>query len=240
MPIEIHEITDAQLGQILSRHEGHFFDFKAKEIKPSKLTETISAFANAGGGEIYIGFAETKFALMPYEWDGFAKPEDANGHLQAFESLFPLGEDYLYNFLSHPKHTGYVLQVIVKKTKGIVKASDGVPRVRRGAQNLPQDTDEKLRILARNKGITSFEDEPVSIELEKVYNSVVTIKFILERVPTQDPEVWLKKNELIKNQKPTVAGVVLFADLPQAILPKRTGIKVYRYKTAATKGTRDT
>jgi ATP-dependent DNA helicase RecG len=32
----------------------------------------------------------------------------------------------------------------------------------------------------------------------------------------------------------------LFADLPQAILPKRTGIKVYRYKTDKLEGTRDT
>jgi ATP-dependent DNA helicase RecG len=44
-----------------------------------------------------------------------------------FELLFPLGEDYLYNFLSHPKQMGVVLQVVVRKTKGIVKAHDGIP-----------------------------------------------------------------------------------------------------------------
>ncbi|MEJ7713741.1 MAG: ATP-binding protein [Pyrinomonadaceae bacterium] len=33
---------------------------------------------------------------------------------------------------------------------------------------------------------------------------------------------------------------MLFADLPQAILPKRSGIKIYRYKTADAEGTRDT
>jgi ATP-dependent DNA helicase RecG len=45
---------------------------------------------------------------------------------------------------------------------------------------------------------------------------------------------------LILEGKPTVAGIVLFAEEPQAILPKRTGIKVYRYKTKASEGTRDT
>lgn len=59
-------------------------------------------------------------------------------------------------------------------------------------------------------------------------------------VPTSEPEAWLRKQELIKNDKPTVAGVALFSDLPQAVLPKRTGIKIYRYKTGAAEGTRDT
>ena len=98
----------------------------------------------------------------------------------------------------------------------------------------------KLTLLERNKGITSFENEPVSVELSKVCNSTTAIKFILEVVPTSEPESWLRKQELIKDGKPTVGGVVLFADLPQAILPKRSGIKIYRYKTSDSEGTRDT
>lgn len=37
-----------------------------------------------------------------------------------------------------------------------------------------------------------------------------------------------------------MAGVLLFADEPQAILPKRCGIKIYRYATRDAVGTRDT
>jgi ATP-dependent DNA helicase RecG len=37
-----------------------------------------------------------------------------------------------------------------------------------------------------------------------------------------------------------VAAVLLFADEPQAVLPKRCGIKLYRYKTAHAIGSRDT
>jgi ATP-dependent DNA helicase RecG len=43
----------------------------------------------------------------------------------------------------------------------------------------------------------------------------------------------------IVNEKPTVAGVILFADEPQAILPKRTSVKIYRYKTRG-EGSRET
>jgi ATP-dependent DNA helicase RecG len=240
MPINVVEITDKQLQEVLSYTEGHFLDVKSKDIKPSKLTRTISAFANADGGEVYIGISEGVSLPFPHKWEGFADPEDGNAHLQVFESLFPLGEDYLYSFLSHPKQTGLILQVIVRKTKGIIKANDRIPYIRRGAQNLPIDTPAKLAILERNKGITSFENEPVSVELGNVINSQTVIKFILDVVPTSEPDVWLKKQGLIKDDKPTVAGVLLFADLPQAVLPKRTGIKIYRYKTSEAEGTRDT
>ena len=142
--------------------------------------------------------------------------------------------------LSHPKQTGVVLQVIVRKTKAVVKANDGIPYIRRGAQSLPVDTQDKLALLERNKGLTSFENEPVTAELAKVCNSTTAIKFILDVVPTSEPEDWLRKKELVKDGKPTVGGIVLFADLPQAILPKRSGIKIYRYKTSDVEGTRDT
>lgn len=240
MAIETYEITDHQLDQILAHVEGHFLDVKRKEISPSKLTETVSAFANADGGELFIGIAEAAVQGQPHTWSGFADPEDANAHLQVFEGLFPLGGDYRYDFLTHPNNPGYVLQVAVKKTKNIVKASDGMARVRVGAQNLPVDTLEKLQRLERNKGITSFETDTVSTDLTNITNSQTVIGFILEQVPTSEPEPWLRKQELIKDDKPTVAGVVLFADLPQAILPKRTGIKVYRYQTGMEEGSRDT
>lgn len=240
MPVPVNELTEKQLLEVLSYTEGHFLDLKAKEIKPSKLTKAISAFANADGGELYIGIAENVTLPFPHKWEGFAKPEDANAHLQVFESLFPLGEDYLYNFLAHPRQNGLILQVIVRKTKAVVKANDGIPYIRRGAQSLPVDTPAKFALLERNKGITSFENEPVSVELVKMSNSTTAIKFILDVVPTSEPEPWLRKQELVKDDKPTVSGIILFADLPQAILPKRSGIKIYRYKTSEVQGTRDT
>ncbi len=100
-----------------------------------------------------------------------------------------------------------ILQVIVRKTKMVVRASDHIPYVRRGAQNLPVNTPESLALLQRNKGITSFENEPVNVDLKAICNSETVIKFILEVVPTSEPEPWLRKQELIKEEKPTVAGI---------------------------------
>ncbi len=55
VPIEVIATSDLQRDKILALQEGHFLDLKAKDIKPSKLSKAISAFANADGGELYVG-----------------------------------------------------------------------------------------------------------------------------------------------------------------------------------------
>lgn len=238
MTIEIKDVTPEQRDRLLCLSEGHFADAKNKAIAPSKLSHSISAFANADGGELYIGLSEVKPG--EYAWDGFDIQEAANAHIQILDSLFPVGNDYHCVFLEGPKQRGLVLQVSIRKSRSIIKATDGTPYVRRGAQNLPYATPERLRVLERSKGITSFETETVACPISEVANSKTVLHFILDVIPTAEPEAWLAKQQLVTDGKPTVAGVVLFSDLPQALLPKRSGIKLYRYKTSAVEGTRDT
>ncbi len=49
IPVEAEEKQN-----VLYAIEGHFLDLKSKNISPKKLTETMSAFANTSGGELYI------------------------------------------------------------------------------------------------------------------------------------------------------------------------------------------
>jgi ATP-dependent DNA helicase RecG len=74
---------------------------------------------------------------------------------------------------------------------------------------------------------------------EIITESSVIENFITEVVPTTKPEPWLKKQNLLRDNRPTVAGVLIFAEEPQAVLPKNCGIKVYRYKTRELEGHRD-
>jgi len=239
MPIPTIEVTEAERDKILTLHENHFCDVKATLIQPAKLTRTIAALSNAEGGEVYVGVEEDKITRIK-TWAGFNVPEDANGHLQAFEALFPLGEGYTYAFLQFGGERGLVLKIEVGKNRDVKVASDGKVYIRRGAQNLPVDSEDALTRLRRNKGLISFETEPVNADKALVTNSTVVLSFMLEIVPTAEPEPWLRKQLLINGNNPTVAGLVLFAEEPQAALPKRTGIKIYRYKTTAEEGTRDT
>ena len=98
MAIDKRNITSDQRDLILGFEEGHFADLKAMDIKPAKLTKTIAALANADGGELYIGIDEDG-ASKTRTWRGFDEPEAANGHIQCFEELFPLGNDFEYIFL---------------------------------------------------------------------------------------------------------------------------------------------
>jgi ATP-dependent DNA helicase RecG len=239
--IETKEITENQKNIILDIEEDHFRDLKAIDIKPAKLTKTISAFANTVGGEIYIGLDETEAnGVKQRQWRGFSDVEAANGHLQIFENLFPLGTDFNYTFLQIAGEVGLVLQISILKTKQIVKASDGIPYIRRGAQSLPVDTDEKLKRLQLDKGVSSFESNTLNIPIEFVADSLVIYEFMIEVIPTTEPVPWLKKQLLITNDLPTVASVLLFSDNPQAALPKQSGIKIYRYTTKEAQGTRET
>lgn len=241
MSIETTKITQSQVDQILAADEGHFLDLKSKDVDPAKLTRTISALANASGGELYIGIDEaTQSGRKTRTWRGFPDPESANGHIQSFEQLFPLGQYYSYTFLTSAAHLGLVLQVNVNKAREINKASNDIVYVRRGAQNLPITTDEGLARLRLDKGIHSFENETVDARLTVITNSMPILEFLLNVIPTAEPEEWLRKQEIIQSEKPTVAGVLLFAEEPQAILPKRCGVKIYRYRTSTSEGTRET
>lgn len=239
MAINTIAVSDEDVEKALRIEEGHFVDLKAIAVAPGKLTRSLWAFANADGGELFVGIAEGASG-QPHRWEGFADTEDANGHVQGFESVFPLGGDHRYEFLKSDSQPGLVLHIEIDKSASIKKSSDGKIYKRRGAQNIPVVTDEDIRNLERTKGISSFESETVQYPIEYLTNSEAIITFLIELVPTADPENWLRKQLLIRSDLPTVAAILLFSDEPQAALPKRSGIKVYRYKTTQREGTRDT
>ena len=240
MTIDVHDISPEQRAHLLTETEGHFVDVKAKEVSPAKLTRTIAAFSNAAGGELYVGIAEDASDRSKREWLGFENMEAANGHIQAFEEFFPLGTNYSYEFLKCAGQNGLVLKVLIQKTPEIKDASNGRIYVRRGAQNLPCTTEDSIQRLKLDKGITSFETSTVDAPLDVITNSEPIINFLLNVVPTAEPKPWLEKQLLIRSELPTVAAVLLFAETPQAVLPKRCAIKIYRYTTQEEAGTRDT
>lgn len=224
--METVAITEEQVAKLLARREGHFLDFKRTAVSPARLTKTISAFINADGGDLYVGIGEEAEGLV---WDGFGREEDANGHIQAFEAVSPFGEDITAEFLEAPGRSGLVLHINCRKSRFVRSASDGKVYKRIGAQNNPVVSDAAVQALRRQKGLESFEDETLPIPLEAVTNSVPILEYLLEVVPSAEPEVYLRGQYLVHGDKPTVAATLLFAENPQGALPKRSGIKIYRY-----------
>lgn len=235
MSHHIVSITPEQAEKIRLIDEGQFADVKAREKAPRELSEDIAAFANADGGDLYIGITDKE-----RRWIGFDNVEAANAHIQVFEELFPLGTDFQYEFLQcDTSYPGLVLHVQINKSQGIVTSSKGIPFVRRGAQSLPINTAEKQRRLEFAKGIATFENEPLNVPKGVITESQVTKDFVRQVVPTSEPEPWLRKQMLIREERPTVAGTLLFSEEPQAVMQKQCGIKIYRYKTREISGFRE-
>lgn len=237
--IDTASLSPIERQKLLKLEEGHFADLKAIDVSPAKLTRSLSAFANTDGGELYIGVDEFK-PNGNRAWRGFSRIEEANGLLQTFEEFFPLGAECVHTFLQSPGDLGYVLKVEIRKSRDVKVASNNTVYIRRGAQNLPVKDEAGLARLRRNKGITSFETEPVNADAALITNSSQIIGFMLEVIPNSEPESWLQKQQLLIDNKPTVGGLILFSDEPQAVLAKRCGVKIYRYKTTDAEGTRDT
>lgn len=233
--IDISNISSNEVKKLLEIDEGHFSDLKSIRISPSKLSKTIAAFSNSEGGELFIGIEDD-----PRKWVGFENMEAANSHLQVFDQLFPLSTDYQYQFLKNENEIGLVLKVQIAKTRDLKKATDDKVYIRRGAQSLLVTNEERLVSLKRDKGITSFETELVNCPEDFVTNSIYIIEFLMEVVPTAEPKNWLKKQMALQGGKATVFAVLLFAEETQAILPKRSGLKIYRYKTSSDEGSRET
>ena len=162
-------VTAAEAKQIFATQEDDYSDLKAIEIAPAKLSKTISAFANTAGGEVFLGIAElNKRGKKVRDWVGFEDVEAANAHIQVLESMGQLSNHYHATFLECDGFPGLVLHLIIPKTTDILKATDGTPYVRKGAQNLPVTAREGLARLKLDKGIVTFEDEMVKISNKTV------------------------------------------------------------------------
>lgn len=92
-------LSVSEVEKLFALREGHFVDFKGRAIAPAKLIRAVSAFANADGGELYVGVDEPSSG-GPKTWNGFDSVEAANGLIQALEGLLPLGQGYRATILS--------------------------------------------------------------------------------------------------------------------------------------------
>jgi ATP-dependent DNA helicase RecG len=241
LPFEMVDVTGPERDRLLNLDEDHFCDLKGIDIAPAKLTRTIAAFANASGGEVYVGIAEEEFlGTKTRLWRGFKDHEAANAHIQVLAAMFPLGSEYSCEFLKSLGSVGLVLHITVQKTTQIALASDGLAYIRHGAQNLPVRTEAERERLRLDKGVQSFERNPVDIDIDFVSESDVLEKFVRDVVPASKPMKFLRSQSLIRSGKPVVAAVLLFSDEPQAVLSKHSAVKLFRYGTSNDIGTRET
>ena len=233
----VKTLSDEDVHRILSIQENWVIDMKGKSIAPAKLSRTISAFANNSGGEIYLGISMAND--KSFYWDGFSCIEDANAHIAILDSIMGGFDNYDIIAYNSSANTTLVLHITIQKTNKVIYASNNIPYKRVNAFNQPCDTTDKKRRLELDKGISSFEDEFTQYKFDEIKSSNVLNNFVSQVVPSSTSYDWLRSQYVMNAEtKISVAGVLLYAETPQAILPKRSAIRILRYHTDEKEGTR--
>ncbi|AXU94939.1 transcriptional regulator [Erwinia persicina] len=231
--ISTRNITELELNAIVNLHEDHFNDFKSKEIKPAKLQETFVAFANADGGNIYIGIEDVESKRSRVI--GFEEPEEANEIISILlEHTKPSVENVQVSFYSTPEN-GFILHIDIPKSPKVHYCSSGDCFVRLNAQK-EKIKGERITQLSYSKGAEAYEKKAVeSVDINEILTSDHLSNFLTRIETSLEPERFLKKQRLLvtteTKQTPTVGCVLLFDEEPQASLSTRCAVKVYRLRT---------
>ncbi|HKT27486.1 ATP-binding protein [Dyella sp.] len=231
--IEDRVVIDAELNRLLSIDEDHFTDLKSKDIQPAKLQETFVAFANADGGELYLGLEDKKYTgdrIRP-----FLTKEDANAILAVLlEQTTPSVENVGVEFLSIPQR-GYLLHISVPKSTKVHYTSNGDCYLRLNASKVKLKG-ERVTQLAYSKGAAPYERVAVeSVDVEEMIESEILRDYMTRISTSLESSKFLKKQRLLTekngNFMPNVGCVLLFDEEPQASIETRCAIKVYRLRT---------
>lgn len=232
--MQVREVSPADALALSSQPEGHFYDRKAAQIKGAKLQKIVCAFANADGGDVYVGIADDKDQEDPEKrWVGAPNIEEFNQLIQSLMELNP-SPPMNMTFLKSTVSENYVLHIQVDKSSSVHQTSDGTVYERKGAQSLPIKEAERITALGFAKGASSYEDMLVgSADAEDVVDAEEIKVFLSEYSPKTDPLDLSINKGLIdrKNFKPKACGLLLFANDPSSVFPKKCSLKVVRYET---------
>ena len=237
--IELKKISESDALKLIKMEESHFFDHKSKYVSGANLQLAACTFANSDSGEIYVGIEDTKDGNFDIsKWNGFERQELANQMISVVSEAVPLlPTSFEFLEIAGKENQGKVLHVSIGKSAEIHKTAQNEVWVRKGAQKL-KIVGDAITNLRLSKGLISFEDQLVdNLDVQEIISSPVLKCFLENYSPKTSPEEFLHKQRLIRKNsgnesRCTYACVLLFAENPSTVLPKKCAIKITRYDTS--------
>lgn len=239
--MEVRKPQVKEANRLYKLEEDHFHDIKSVRISPSSLQRHLVAFANADGGEIYVGVEDKK--IQGERIVGFKSIESANNHIKVcMEETKPSIDNIDLEFIDFGQK-GYILHILIPKSPRVHYTSGDECYVRLNANSV-KITGEKVLQLGYAKGQYSYESVAVdNLELEDILNSQFLSSYMTRVETTLDPYTFLRKQRLLSKKGdqwlPNVGCILLFGEEPQAALTTKCTIKVYRLQTSTTEYRRE-
>jgi ATP-dependent DNA helicase RecG len=225
----------AQTEALLALSESHFLDFKDKR-GVAKAAKSASAFANADGGDLYVGIGDHKEVNRTAHL--FVDAEEANGIITQVINQFNEGPELVTCQFLQLNGAGLCEAFTIQKTPFVVKTMDGRIYRRQNAQDREIKLPQEIMRLELEKGVRSFEDSAVDATPSDLDSSRTMRVFLEHVVPLSEPGVFLNRERLTSGGRLRSCALLLFDDNPQSLLP-HASVKIYRYKSLAEEGERE-
>jgi ATP-dependent DNA helicase RecG len=212
-------------GQLLAADEDQWFDRKSARIKPRALADALIAFANADGGVVVVGLSDGRVEGT----DGLGRARNDLVQAALDFCVPPVHADHrLVACVNDAGETDHLLVLDVRPTEGAVHAN-------RRDEVFLRVGDENRRLTFAQRQELTFDRGPVTYEARKLagasrerFDAELLDRYVTA-VGAADPERLLRARGLIADDgSPNVAGWLLFADHPQALLPEAL-VRVLRY-----------
>ncbi|BDP43167.1 DNA-binding protein [Deinococcus aetherius] len=233
--MRVDQITFEEALEICERMESHFFDRKDARLRPAGLEKTVVAFANADGGEVFVGVKDDKEETNTIDrWRGLSDIEDYNAHIASLSTLNPTVPFRIKFLQALDVSTNIIMSVNVDKSNFVHKTSSQEVYVRQSAQSIRLTDPQRIIALSYSKGATTFEDELLMDCPPEVVAESAAVKDMLYDVGSSlDGLDYLLNQNLLRREDfaPKVASVLLYADDPSSFMPRQCAVKVIRYET---------
>lgn len=226
------------LKLLLGMVEWETFDCKRAAIAPSKLLETVVAFANTAGGTVALGLEDSKKAKNEQRLLGISENlSNIAECLKLIEKeiapplkVWGKNEIDIINTKGKPDK---ILFLTIGKGDDVHSLKNGDTFVRKGDQTVKIGAAEIVR-LKYEKGALKFEDEAADgVSLDDLDGEL--LKAYKHDTQSEGKDDWqfLKDNGLALKRNTefvlTKAGVLLFGKNPSVLLKSKCGVKISNY-----------